>query len=326
VSLLRGMIPFEQVLARTLELVVEHSTDQSQSQVLSQAIGIQNGHKRPLAGQAASSFSLLVHSAIRGDEHPPIDLAAAITVHMLGRALLDDLVDGDLAPEFSGEDPAQLQLIGILLFTTMPQLFLFGMGTTPRIALECQRALLRATARMGAGQRLDLRSRTNREITLEAAYECVRLKSGAAVQMLAELGAILADAPESQRHHYAEFGNALGCQYSLTGDWRDLMRGAASDDLRNGTHNWPLALFFSALKGTERERFAAVLDDARMNPASREEVKARLAGSGVGQMLNFTIGSWGQRAMNPSEAARPLEPARSELFAYLQALPVAAGR
>ncbi len=74
----------------------------SQCEVLSQAIAIQNSHKRPLAGPSAARLTLLVHSATRDDKPPPIDLAAAVNVYILGRALLDDLVDGDLAPEFRG--------------------------------------------------------------------------------------------------------------------------------------------------------------------------------------------------------------------------------
>ncbi len=203
----------------------------------------------------------------------------------------------------------------------MPQLFLLGIDTPPQIILEAQRSLLQATARMGAGQRLDLQFRSQRGSNLDAAYECVRLKSGAAVEILANLGAIVADAPQSRRQCYGEFGNALGCQWSLTGDWRELMRGEASEDLRNGTHSWPLALLFSAQKDMRTQplrRPAGRRANQRRKPRRGE---VAIDDSGVGQMVNLTIEWWGQRAMRALEAARPLEPARSELITYLQILP-----
>ena len=308
------MVPPDQILARSLDLVLKFSATQRQYESLAAAIRIQNSYKRPDASRHASSLISLVHAAVSVDVVLPLDIAAAILVHMMGRALLDDLADGDLATDFAGEDPLQIQITGVLLFTAMPQLFLLGAALKPKMVLEMQASLLQAITRMGDGQQLDLMLRNNRGIDTAAAWDCVALKSGSFAQLLAEWGALSAGATEAQRQCYAEFGHALGCQWSITGDWRDLMLGAGSEDLRNGTQTWPLTLLLSGLKGMEHQRFAVLLDDARSNADSREEVKAQLLRSGVCRLVDFAIESCAQRARKALECAKPAEPARTALF------------
>src|ERR1700730_6031300 len=105
------------------------------------------------------------------------------------------------------------------MFATLPQLILTRIDVPSRIIVDLQRAVLEASVRMGAGQRLDILSRTvtESEMSLSAAWECIEEKSGAATGLISKAGAILADAP-AVVDSYAAFGHSLGCAYCVMKD------------------------------------------------------------------------------------------------------------
>lgn len=250
------MTSSDEVLARLQALVRQLAASEKQHELLARAIGIQLRRESSGAERACVRIPLLVHAAIHGDDRPALDLAVAMLLLHLGTDLLDDLADGDMSAEWQGEEISQIQLMAIGLFATLPQLVLTRIDAPARVIVELERAVLEASARMAAGQTVDLLSRTATEsdVDLKAAWQCIEDKSGAAGGLLGRAGAIFADAPEAAGH-YAAFSHALGCAACVRKDCRNLMRGAASSDLANGTRTYPLTLHLSGLPGESRRSF-----------------------------------------------------------------------
>ena len=308
------MSSFDDALARAITFVRELAAGPAQFETLEHAIRVQAGRFPSSSHHISVRIPLLVHAAIRGDERPALDLAAAMLLLYMGTDLLDDLADGDLATEWRGENLSQIQLIAIGLFATLPQLILTRLDAPRHVIVELQRAVLEASVRMGDGQRLDILSRDSMQsdISLDRAWECIELKSGAAIGLFGRTSAILAGAPELA-DRYAAMGHALGCAYCVMKDCSNLSRGEGSSDLMNGTRSYPLVLYISGLRKESRGEFLELLRVARDDAAKRTEVLRRVTDAGIFQVAGLVIESCRQRAAAALEEARPLEPAASGL-------------
>jgi geranylgeranyl pyrophosphate synthase len=314
------MTSSDEVLAQMHTLVRQLAASEKQHELLARAIGIQLRRQPPGVERACLRIPLLVHAAIRGDDRPALDLGVAMLLLHLGTDLLDDLADGDMSAEWHGEEMSQIQLTAIGLFATLPQLILARMDAPARVIVALQRTILEVSARMAAGQTADLlsRSTTESDVDLKAAWQCIEDKSGAAGGLLCTVGAILADVQEEAAAHYTAFGHAISCAACVRKDCWNLMQGATSSDLANGTRTYPLTLHLSGLRGESRRSFSSLLMAARHDPESRKEVLASLTAAGTFQVAGFVAESCRQRARTALELARPLEPAASGLRGFTE--------
>lgn len=313
-------ISFNRVICRLGELTSAFAQSKLQRQLLERAIHIQANRLHRRENHVSFRIPLLVYSALRGDEHPALDLAAATLLLYMGTDLLDDLADGDMAPEWAGTNIAQVQLIAIGLFATIPQWILTQIDTAPEIVVALQRVVSLASARMAAGQLSDIGTRDNTEAEpdLQSTWRSIEEKSGAAIALLAEAGALLAGAPEAVPG-YAAFGQALGSSFCLMEDCRNLMDGPDSTDLMNGTRSYPIVLHLSGIRGEEaRRRFAELLRGARQDSSLRQEVLARMSAAGTFRVAGLVIDSCRRRGMQTLDELNPLEPAGSALRRFLE--------
>lgn len=309
------MTSFEGVLARLEGHVSGFSADRSQERLLRQTLDIQVSRLARRENHLSFRMPLLVYAGLGREELPALDLAAAMLILYLGTDLLDDLADGDMASDWATANLSQVHLAAILFFSTFPQLILSQMDAPACTIVKLQRAVLLASVRMAAGQQADIRSREGSpsEVSLQSAWDCIEAKSGAAVALFAEAGAILADATEAAEH-YADFGSALGCAFCLMKDCSNLMDAERSTDLMNGTLTYPLALHRGGLRAEEsRRRFDRLLEEAKRDEGSRREVAAQLLAAGTFRITGVVIDSCRRRGFEALDRAQPLEPAGSEL-------------
>ncbi|HKD09492.1 MAG TPA: polyprenyl synthetase family protein [Bryobacteraceae bacterium] len=310
---------FSRVLSRIHEIASRAAVDESQRAALRSAIDIQANRLSRRESHISFRMPLTVYAAITGADEGALDIAAAMVLFYMGTDLLDDLADGDPAPEWASEPPSQSMMMAIGMFATLPQIALSQVEAPASVVLELQKALLKASVRMASGQRRDIASReaASSEINLQSAWDCIEAKSGAAIGLLGELPAILADRRELIEPYF-QFGSAIGSAFCLMKDCRNLMDGAQSGDLANGTRSYPIALHMSGLRGeAAKGEFELLLQQARTDPQRRDEVRGRLLGAGTFQIAWLVIDSCRQRARSALEKAQPLEPAGAALRAML---------
>ncbi len=114
--------------------------------------------------------------------------------------------------------------------------------------------------------------------------------------------------------YYAAFGHALGSAFCLAKDCRNLLDGAASTDLGNGTRTYPIVLHMSGLRSIEsRQVFAELLREARHNPEKRKQVVAEMLAAGTFNVASLVIDTSRRKALKALEDAGPLEPAATAL-------------
>ena len=283
-------------------------------------LGLRHDAGAPFSGPI--HVPLFVHAALRGDDAPALDLAAAFALLNLGIHIIDDLGDGDLPPHWAGHRPNEIGLIASVIGCALPQLVLAELDVPPATRAALQRTLAVGLLEVAAGQQADLATAGGDRADPVAVGRSIEAKSGGRRAMYAAMAAQLAGAPEEQVAAYARLGRAIGTAAQLASDIADLFAagdGRPSSDLTNGTRTLPIALRLNQLVGAERTAFLALLDRARTDLDAQAEVRRELLDHGVLRQCAFRLAVYQRRMLHSLDEAGAREPGRSGLRAMIDA-------
>jgi geranylgeranyl pyrophosphate synthase len=313
------IVPMAEIHTCVAALIERHAVTPEQRALLEAALAdlgrtlTSEGGSTPLCVE----LPLLVHAAITGDDAPAVPVAVAALLLYAAVELLDDLMDGDLAPAWSGYRTGEVMLAGSTLIATLPSLALVDLGIEGGMAATLQRTLARGLLAMSAGQQGDLALTGSDDAPVEKVDAVAQGKSGAFPAMLAAMAARLADAPEEVIEQYGAMGRAIGTARQFRSDCHDLFGPRDSRDLMHGTRGLPIALHLQALAGAERADFLALLDTARRDAGAREAVRQRLLNAGVPLECAFLIDLYCAQARTALTACVPRPPAAARLHALV---------
>ena len=174
--------------------------------------------------------ALLLLTAHLGDPERPelIDAAVVMEITHLGTLYHDDVMDQ--APKRRGVDTAQVVWGNSLAILAGDLLFARASTLVSDLGAEALRLQARTFERLVVGQfkeTLGLREETN---SLDHYFAVLRDKTGSLIALSAQLGAMLAAAPEELQKPLSEFGEAIGVAFQLVDDIIDI----ASDDADSG--------------------------------------------------------------------------------------------
>src|SRR5579885_235729 len=244
----------------------DHADGPAQLALLRAALGRIGGHlarpEPPPFYLSCVHVPLLVYAALRGDAEPALPLAVACLFVHAGLDLLDDVMDGDLPPDWPG-GPAQAVLAGATLTGAVAPLALLALPAPPRTVLALQRLLSRAGLQLSSGQQADV-----------ATARTAPIPDGVGV-------ARLAGAPARALERWAAFGRALGAARQLRTDCFDLFAAAQSRDLAAGTRTLPIALYHDDLPEAERPAFHALVQRSAQDAAVRQAIREKLVATGI---------------------------------------------
>jgi geranylgeranyl diphosphate synthase type I len=177
-------------------------------------------------------LTLLACAAAGGD--PPLALPAAAAVELLHNFTLvhDDIQDD--SPSRRGRPTvwklwgrAQAINAGDALFT-LAHLALQRLApgiVAPAVALEAVDVLDQTCMALTRGQYLDMSFESRVSVSVAEYWEMIEGKTAALVAAAADLGALCADAPASQRQAFREFGRHVGLAFQahddVLGIWGD---------------------------------------------------------------------------------------------------------
>ncbi|MFD5503749.1 polyprenyl synthetase family protein [Streptomyces sp. NPDC127061] len=202
--------------------------------------------------------------AMGGDNCGYGPLLAAVEVVHTGSLMVDDVQDGAVVRRGVPAahvrfDPALALNAGTAAYFAFDRALRLVPQKEPSVRAAMQQSFFGMLRAAHAGQGLDIAGQRaamdeavasgDAERVLGAVRFTHRLKSGAAVRCLMELGAYACGATAGQREAAARYGEAVGTAYQITDDVQDLTgvikRGvptkAVGEDLRNGKVTMPLA-------------------------------------------------------------------------------------
>lgn len=241
----------------------------------------------------------LSYTLAGGKGSAPAALALAVEIIHAGSMIVDDIEDG--SPERRG-GPSLHRLYGVPLALNtgnwmyfLPFELLSLAELPPTAELELRRRMTRAMLDCHAGQALDLGARIGqlpqREVPSVVAT-ATDLKTGALMQLAAELGALGAGAAAERVDALGRFGRRLGRGLQMMDDlgnlWGTRNSGKRHEDLRLGRPTWPWAwaaqsldeISFAALetraRGVQREAVPCGPDAAPGTSQALEELAADL--------------------------------------------------
>lgn len=205
------------VSALIRSVATERAASEAHARLLAKVFG--EGAKRPASAPPlhpiTAHLPCLIHGAITGEELPALPIAAAGTMVHIGADLLDDLMDGDGAPD--GLSPAEAMLAGAGLVGPLPIMALVRIDAPERARLRMIELLSEAIVVMGAGQASDL-VRSEKKADLGEVAAIAALKSGALLSGLARMAAVLANADEHRVAACGRLGDAIGTAAQLRAD------------------------------------------------------------------------------------------------------------
>lgn len=203
-----------------------------------------------------------------GERH--IDLAACVEFIHTATLLHDDVVDeSDLR---RGRDTANAVwgnqasvLVGDFLFSRAFQLMV-GDGS-----LKVLKILSDASAVIAEGEVHQLVTTNNVE-TDEAAYlQVIESKTAVLFAAASQIGAVVAERPESEERALESFGRNLGVAFQLVDDVLDYsaqqeaLGKTVGDDFREGKVTLPVILAYAAGDAEEKAFWKRVIDDLEQN-------------------------------------------------------------
>ncbi len=183
---------------------------------------------------------------------PPPELRLVIEVLHAGSLIVDDIEDdstyrrGELALHKKWGVPRALNAGSWLYF--WPDALIERMELAPPIELGVRRLVDRTLLRAHQGQALDLSTRVfdlaQREVPSVVSVT-TRLKTGALMQLGAELGAVAAGGPRPLVAALGNFGQRLGVALQMLDDLGGIVSEArchkGHEDLLGGRPTWPFA-------------------------------------------------------------------------------------
>jgi len=196
----------------------------------------------------------------KGERH--VHLAACVEFIHTATLLHDDVVDestlrrGRQTANSLWNNKASV-LVGDFLFSRAFELMVAD-GS-----LEVLDILSKASSAISEGEVLQLSMSHSLELTEETYLKIIESKTARLFSAATEVGAVVAEAPETQRKALTQFGRALGIAFQLMDDVldytanEDQLGKTIGDDFREGKVTLPLLLAYN--KGSERSFWEEVL-------------------------------------------------------------------
>lgn len=129
-----------------------------------------------------------------------------------------------------------------------------GIHTEAHTALECIKVLEKDCLSLTQGQFLDITYEKRTDLSIEGYWQMVSGKTAALLASCCELGALTAQAPETRRRYFRDFGWNLGLAFQalddILGIWGDLSKTgkSAESDLATGKKSLPILFGLSQKK------------------------------------------------------------------------------
>jgi octaprenyl-diphosphate synthase len=231
---------------------------------------------------------LLVASACgyRGNSHH--ELAAVVEFIHTATLLHDDVVDESslrrgrkTANALFGN--AASVLVGDFLYSRAFQMMLSLSD------MRVMEIIAEATNVIAEGEVLQLLNMHNAEVTEEQYLQVIRSKTAKLFEAAAQLGALVAGAPEAEIEAAAEYGRSIGTAFQLIDDVLDYSGNAADigknvgDDLREGKPTLPLIYLMRHGSDAQRELVRSCIENG--DERHFDEILAAITGSGA---LDYT--------------------------------------
>lgn len=250
-------------------------TDGLSSDFLNRLADTSSAFDRPAlqADNATGLLSPLFCQLFDGDVSAAHRVAQAWELLRDAANILDNIEDGD-SPWIEPETPLALNAATALLFHangTLAQLVACG------VSAETVNDLIRQFNHVGlttcSGQHLDLS--LQEDVTLQAAWDIVQLKTAAAGGLACWAGSRLATADEHALALSTAFGRTLGLLEQTQDDFFDVW-GGNNDIKQQKWHALPIAFALSKLVGaareTLRENIVHAADDISAERAARKMI------------------------------------------------------
>jgi octaprenyl-diphosphate synthase len=238
--------PLQDMLSTDLQAVNKEIITRLQSkvdlipQLASHLIAAGGKRLRPLLTLAAAQLC-----GYTGDRH--IKLAACVEFIHTATLLHDDVVDHsdkrrglDTANAIWGNKASVL--VGDFLFSRSFQLMVED-GS-----LEVLRILSGASATIAEGEVAQLLTANNMATTEEEYLAVIRAKTAALFSAAAEIGAVIADRPQTEQQALHEYGLNLGLAFQISDDVLDYAPNSLGknmgDDFRDGKVTLPIILAY----------------------------------------------------------------------------------
>ncbi len=182
-------------------------------------------------------------SAGLADWRQALPAAAAFELTVASFQILDDIQDGDPNPTVGklGLPQALNVVVGLLLLGQRALLRLPARGVAPELALDVQRELSTAIARVGGGQFLDLALEGNPSATEQEALDIAGRKTASLVASACRVGGRLGTADPRVLAVLERFGWSLGLADQLGNELEALDPARGKGDLVRGKATLPAA-------------------------------------------------------------------------------------
>lgn len=255
---------------------------------------------------------LLTCAAAGGDWQNALPAAAAVELIHNFSLIHDDIQDN--SPIRRGRETvwkrwgvAQAINAGDAMFT-LAHLSLLRLERTTSLTITTQAAntLQLACLQLTKGQYLDLEFETQAQLPMKAYWQMVGGKTAALLGACTELGAIVANAPQSRREAFRDFGYRLGlafqAQDDILGIWGDAaLTGKSNEsDLIAGKKSLPV------IYGLEQEGpFAARWAHGPIQPQETKALADQLENEGAHTYTQESASKMTEQALQSLSEANP---------------------
>ena len=267
-------------------------------------------HLVSLGGKRVRPMALLLSSACFGPV-PAVSRQVAVCVELIHSATLlhDDVIDE--GTERRGEAAARIVWGNAVSVLGGDLLLTHALATAQQHAPKLMPALLATLRRLVDGEIVQLRGRSELDVSADVYWSILRDKTAALFRFATSAGAELAGAPEKSQHLLAEFGECIGMAFQLVDDLLDYAGDQTGKtmfaDLRQGKLTLPLVL---AVEG--EPELLELLEQIRAGDASRvAPLRQRVVQSGAcarvsAKALSYTSSAIEHLDQLPPSAARTL--------------------
>jgi heptaprenyl diphosphate synthase len=285
-------------------------------------IGEISSHLAKAGGKRLRPALLLLTAHLGDPERSElIDAAVVMEITHLGTLYHDDVMDQ--APKRRGVDTAQVVWGNSLAILAGDLLFARASTLVSDLGSEALRLQAHTFERLVVGQfkeTLGLREEKN---SLDHYFAVLRDKTGSLIALSAQLGAMLAEAPNELQAPLSEFGEAIGVAFQLVDDIIDIASDdsdsgkEAGTDLAAGVSTLPLLLLESSADKADQtllERIRATETRAQLTPLLAELRQHPV----LNQAREVAVG-WAERALAAIEPL-PSGSVKSALEGFAEAV------
>ncbi len=176
----------------------------------------------------------------------------------------------------------------------------------PALTLAAARILQETSLHLTQGQHLDIAYEEQKSLDLAAYWPMVTGKTAALLAACTQIGALIAQAPESERDHYRRFGEKLGLAFQvqddLLGIWGNaaLTGKSAESDLVTGKKSLPVLYGLS-----QQGPFAARWSQGPISLSEVSDLARQLEAEGARQYTEEYTESLTRQALAELEQAHP---------------------